>query len=199
MCLLPKGRTDEALAVVRGALRRDPLSLTVKTTLASVMYGARRYREAIVAARDVASLDPSFAPAHFFLGQSLTLVGEHAEAVDVCRKAVELSSRSAEALAVLCLALSGAGDASGAVLIREELRARASADYVSKGQIALASLALGDTEAALQQLEIALEERATDLIWLGARPVWDPLRHHERFQRVLERLGLTDASKSGRA
>ena len=190
MCLLPNGRIDEALDAVRRALRRDPLSLTVKTTLASVLYAARRYREAIVTARDVTSLDPSFAPAYFFLGQALTLVDEHGEAVQVCRQAVELSSRSAESLAVLCLALSRAGNVTDAIAVREELHTRAATRYISKGQRALASLALGERDAALEQLESAVEERATDLIWLAARPVWDPIRDDERFQRVLARMEL---------
>jgi serine/threonine-protein kinase len=190
MCLLPKNRIDDALDAVGRALRRDPLSLTVKTTHASVLYCARRYREAVVAARDVTSLDPAFAPAHFFLGQALTLVGDHEDAVAACRRACELSPESAESLAVLCLALRRAGDLAGARAVRDDMLARASTAYVSKGQLALASLGVGEPKAALHQLEAAVEERATDLIWLGTRPVWDPLREHPRFESVLARLNL---------
>jgi serine/threonine-protein kinase len=190
MCLLPKGRIDEALDAVRRALRLDPLSLAVKTTLAAVLYAARRYSEAVVAARDATSADPAFAPAHFFLGQTLTMVGDHEGAAEACRRACELSSWSAESLAVLCTALSRAGEASAARATYDELVAQMETGYVSKGQLALACLGVGDVEGACLNLEAAVEERATDLIWLPARPVWDPIRGEERVQRVLDRLGL---------
>jgi hypothetical protein len=36
-----------------------------------------------------------------------------------------------------------------------------------------------------------VEERASDLIWIGVRPNFDPLRGDPRFRAALERVGLS--------
>jgi serine/threonine protein kinase len=40
--------------------------------------------------------------------------------------------------------------------------------------------------------ELAVEERSPWLVWIGVRPILDPLRDHPRFQRILARLRLPD-------
>jgi hypothetical protein len=47
--------------------------------------------------------------------------------------------------------------------------------------------------AQVMRLEAAAEARATDLIWLGIRPVYDPPRDSPRFPDMLGRMGLARA------
>ena len=49
---------------------------------------------------------------------------------------------------------------------------------------------LGRPEGALGRLEEAIRTRATDLIWVGVRPVYDPLKGSPRFQAIMDELGL---------
>jgi len=49
---------------------------------------------------------------------------------------------------------------------------------------------LGDYDAAFEHLERACGERATDLVWLRVRPVFDPIRQDPRFESLCRRLGL---------
>jgi hypothetical protein len=48
----------------------------------------------------------------------------------------------------------------------------------------------GDTERALDWLEIAYRERLQNMIYLGVHPKWDPLRSDPRFQDLLRRMNL---------
>jgi hypothetical protein len=62
--------------------------------------------------------------------------------------------------------------------------------YASAYFPALVLIALGDLDSALDLLERAVEEGAPSLAWASVRPVFDPLRGHPRFDRILERLRL---------
>ena len=62
--------------------------------------------------------------------------------------------------------------------------------YVSPALPAWIHLGLGEHEKALAQLEHAYTEKATDLIWIRVRPVFDDLRGNPRFQSLCSRLGL---------
>ncbi len=46
------------------------------------------------------------------------------------------------------------------------------------------------TETALERLEEATQARATDLIWIGLRPVYEPLKGLPRFQAIADKLGI---------
>ncbi len=63
-------------------------------------------------------------------------------------------------------------------------------ERLGPGQLAYIQIALGEREAALQQLERAAEERDSDLLWLAVDPRVDPLRQEPRFQSLLKTLGV---------
>jgi hypothetical protein len=63
--------------------------------------------------------------------------------------------------------------------------------YVSLTLVAQVQSALDDKEQAFRALGRAVEERASDLIWIGVRPNFDPLRGDPRFRAALERVGLS--------
>jgi serine/threonine protein kinase/tetratricopeptide (TPR) repeat protein len=59
---------------------------------------------------------------------------------------------------------------------------------------AIASLRVGDVEAALDHLERAVEERLPMLVFVGVDLKFVVLRGHPRFQAILRRIGLGDAT-----
>jgi hypothetical protein len=50
--------------------------------------------------------------------------------------------------------------------------------------------AMGNTAQALDALDAARSLRATDLVWIGVRPVFDALRTETRFTELLNAIGL---------
>jgi hypothetical protein len=57
-------------------------------------------------------------------------------------------------------------------------------------QLAQIQLALGSKNQALDSLEKAAEQRATDLLWLRVRPSFEPLAGEPRFLAIAEAIGL---------
>jgi TolB-like protein len=55
---------------------------------------------------------------------------------------------------------------------------------------------LGEVDQALDLLESSLEDGAPRLVWIGVRPIFDPLREQPRFQRILDRMGLPNVRAS---
>jgi hypothetical protein len=49
---------------------------------------------------------------------------------------------------------------------------------------------MGNTGQALDALDAARALRATDLVWIGVRPVFDALRNETRFTELLNAIGL---------
>jgi hypothetical protein len=55
-------------------------------------------------------------------------------------------------------------------------------------------LLLNDSEGALEELERAYEMRRFNAIYFGVDPVYDRLRQHPRFQKIVAGLGLARPS-----
>src|SRR5437764_11757367 len=135
-------------------------------------------------------MDPNFGMAHFFLGQSYEQKGLYPEAVAAFEQAVTLTERSAESLAWLGRTWALAGEYEKARALLEELEGLARTKYVSPVLFAELLLALDETEAAFNHLEKACTLRSADLVWIGARPVFDCLRSESQFQEICKMVGL---------
>ncbi len=105
-----------------------------------------------------------------------------------------LVGESPEIVATLAVARAATGDVAAAREIAATLDARSRSEYVSPVLLAQIHTALGETDAALDALDRAVEVRATDLVWIGVRPTFDDLRLHERFHALVERIGVAPAA-----
>lgn len=190
-CLTPQGRFAEASAELDQARALDPLSLVVNTSLGLPSYFARRYDEAIAAYLKALDLDPSFGIAHYFLGQVYVEKKIFARAIPAFEKAIQLAGPSAEMIAALAHAYAVSGQRALAESVLTELLHRSAARYVSPCLLAQIYVGLDESDRALTCLERAATERAADLIWVGVRPVFDPLRSEPRFRGLISRIGLS--------
>jgi hypothetical protein len=113
--------------------------------------------------------------------------------------AVELSNRLPWMVAALAVGYAGAGRTEEARRLLEELRGRASHEYVRALHLAGVCAALGETEEAFVRLEQAYDERDVGLPLLregGSLPATSlvalpaPLRADPRYQALLRKIGL---------
>ena len=192
--LSTRGRHEEAIASLERALELDPLSSVVNADLSWRFFLAKRYDDAIERARLTIELDPDFLPAHDNLKWALIMAGRGREACNAFLKVVELEGNSRESLSHLHGLCTDEGIEG---VIREALSApeeRAQRPQESPYDIAIDYATVGATEAALDWLEKAYEERETDMLSLGVDPRLDPLRTAPRFQEILEQLRSYDSS-----
>jgi hypothetical protein len=62
--------------------------------------------------------------------------------------------------------------------------------WVSPVLTAQIHAALGDPEAAIADLTRGRDLRATDLVWIGVRPVFDTIRLDPRFESLSRSIGI---------
>lgn len=163
-------------------------------TLAAIGYAA--IPDAISRARDAAgrALDPSFAMAHFNIGNCHDAAGRVEDALACYTKAVELSDRVSFILSFQGSALARAGRAGEAREILEELRAREEGGASLSLLLAVVHEALGQREDALRALEKALGRHepavpAHGTPWLPFATLQDEPRFQRMRAEVRERMG----------
>jgi serine/threonine-protein kinase len=183
-------RHDQALVELEEAERLNPLDLQVKTQIGYVHHFHHDIDRAIRQFEKVVALEPSFAFAHYALGDACTQNGQYDRAFAEFDRSIELGGRSANHIGVLGYAHGRSGNVHRARAHLEELTARASHGHVSAMWTALVHLGLGDLEHLFLCLERAFEERDGSLILITAAVEFDPVREDPRFTSLLARMGL---------
>ena len=189
------GRFREAAAEQKLAEELDPLSLTIAMNAADPHYFARRYDPAIESLKLVLRREPRFSAAHFNLGRVCAQNGMYEEAIAAFESAAQLSGNR-QASAALAFAHARAGRITEARKILADVQQLAVLHYLPSPQLALIHLGLGETDQALDRLEQGFEERSYWMIYLKADPVYNDLRAHPRFIRLLERLDFESSAAS---
>jgi TolB-like protein/cytochrome c-type biogenesis protein CcmH/NrfG/predicted Ser/Thr protein kinase len=187
---------DQALLELDEAERLDPLDLQLKTQLGYVHYFHHDLDRAIAQFEKVVALEPSFAFAHYALGDACTQIGQYDRAIREFNQAIELGGRSVNHIGVLGYAYGRAGNRDRARGHLQELTARAADSYVSAMWMALIHLGLQDLESLFHCLDRAFEERDGSLILIAAAVEFDPVRDDPRFKSLLARMGLGHLASS---
>ncbi|UCF21131.1 MAG: tetratricopeptide repeat protein [Gemmatimonadota bacterium] len=188
--LIPLRRFDEAQRQLGLAAQLEPLSSAVAASRGVLGYFRRDYEGAMGEYESTRNLHPHFGLIHLFIGQCLVAMGRHDEALRALRTAVELTSESSEALAALSHGLAVSGNTREAAAVLEGLEARAREGYVSPVLAAQVLTGLGKQTEALDRLEKAAAQRASDLVWSAVRPVFDPIRSQLGFVELTRTIGL---------
>jgi len=191
--LVTTGRFEEGLSAVRRARELDPLS-PMSNALEGGFFSAMNRPEAARACLDRAlALEPDFWIALLVRAGLALDAGDAAGAVaDLKRAASAQAGRVSLLLATLAQACVANGQTAEALGLLRELQARQAEGYVPSVNIAAIHLALGDHEAALDQLERAREARDIRMVFLGIDARWNPLRESPRFRALLRALHLPD-------
>ena len=184
------GRHDEALAEIKQARETDPLSLIVNTTEGWLFYSARQYDLAISAYDKTLEIEPSFASAHFRLGEAYEQKGMYEQAISEFKRALAFSTNSKIRMAALGHAYAVAGKKGEAGTILKELKEPSRDEYLSPYYLAIVYAGLNDKEQAFQLLEKAHEDRSTVMVFLKLDPRFDSLRSDARFNNLLSRMAL---------
>jgi len=157
LALDARGKLDEALACCRTAIACDPDQAEVHNNLGVLLQRLQRPEEAVASYRKALALAAGLPEVHNNLGNALLALDRVGEAAESYGKAVELAPRFADARANLGGVLHALGRPSEAIVhFRRALEiAPGSAEILTS--LALACLAHGDTQAAMEAVIRALE------------------------------------------
>jgi TolB-like protein/DNA-binding winged helix-turn-helix (wHTH) protein/thioredoxin-like negative regulator of GroEL len=187
--LLTQGRTEEAMEWSKRARELDPLAIS-GTSLAWILFSARRYDEAIRELHATLAVKPDDALALWFLGFSLIGEGKPADAIPPLERAVSISHGSPGATGVLARAYGHAGRRAEALRLINQLNRRRQKGYVPAAPFAQAYVGLGDYDKAFAWFDRAYEEKSNILQWIKVEPFPDAMRNDPRFVELLRRVGL---------
>jgi TolB-like protein/DNA-binding winged helix-turn-helix (wHTH) protein/Tfp pilus assembly protein PilF len=180
-------RFDEAAAHITTARDLDPLSSRASNDIGWLFLQIRQPSEAIRACRQTLALDPESVDAQQCLERAHLQRGELTEALAAARAAA--LRRSGPMLATL--EESGTSQERLLRLWRwrlDRLQSASAERYVSPYTLAMHHAVLGDHEAALAQLERAYESRAPVMVLLRTDPVFERLRDHPRFAKLVVKI-----------
>jgi tetratricopeptide (TPR) repeat protein len=184
------GRVQEAVAAMERAQELDPVSMRIGADLGQAYNAARQPDRAIEQEGKVLELDANFRVAYWIRGMAYEQKGMLAEAVAQFREALKRSPRNPNYLAALGHGLALQGDTAEARRIAETLRKERKPGDGTAFFVALVYTGLGETNAALDMLEAACDERSGSVRYLKVEPRLDPIRAHPRFQALMRRVGL---------
>jgi serine/threonine-protein kinase len=189
-------RLDEAIHLDRVALalRRPELSDSA-FRYASLSIDMRDAYESLHFARADSilriqeAMRPGAMAPHWMRGMILTLLGRAPEGVPELERVRDMTHGALPQLSHLGYAYARAGRTADARGILEELQRRAKSSYVPKDQFASIYLGLGDTTAALDWLERAVDDNHWWNYQIVETPLWRPLYGNERFLKLIDRIG----------
>ena len=187
--LISAGRAEEAVEGMRNAVRLDPFSLVINARLATMLYYARRYDEALDQAEHTLDLDSTFFHGHAEKVRALVALRRCSEALAIIEK--DPPQLAAPFRGQRGSTFARCGQRDKAMTEVERLRAEAaSGRYVTHYAFASIFAALGNKDEAIKELELAVDERAWTLFALRLEPDFDAFRSDPRFVRLLDRIGL---------
>ena len=181
------GEFDRAIAEGKRALELDPLSLIINADLGQNFMLARRYDEAIDQLRKTLALDPRFYYARWTLGEALQMKGQLREAVAEYEKAAEMTD-DPHIMGMLAQGYAKIGQRDKALNLLSQLEQLSTHRHVGLFTFALAHLAVGDNEKAIDDLEQAYREHDPNIVDIKVEPLFDPLRGHPRFERLVAKV-----------
>lgn len=186
--LAPLGRFEEAEHQLRLALAIDSGALVPNTGLAIVYYLRGDNEAALEQFEATLALSPQYYGAHRMMAYALLRQGDVSEAVSLLESAQSLAQGDSRLASALAYCYGAAGRRAQAEAILAELEAAAAERYVASYDRAMIHLGLGRLDEAAALLEHAIGECECWLIYTGADPIFEPLRAHPVFRRVVGRV-----------
>ncbi len=176
------GQRDLALETLEKAVELDPLSIPSIAGLASALTIAGRFDESMELQRHALDIDPGVARIHGSIAYNHLLQGNLADAVAEYEK--ELVNWVRDFGRILVLGRTGEQDA-WAEALDEFIREYGKKDAY---QIAEIYADAGDSDAAFEWLESALDVRDPGLVWIKTDALLASLHDDPRWQEFLDKV-----------
>jgi serine/threonine-protein kinase len=188
-----RGRPEDAVALMERALRVDPANVESRTMMADFLAQAGRLDEAVSFYTAIIEAEPSEPRPLFGLAEVLKRRGDVKSAIDILRKAYELSKEETGTHALAAARTEKDYENAEVAVARvrlEDLEALAKERYVSPLEVARLYAQIGEREKAFVNLGLALAERSAGLVNLKVDRAWDRIRDDARFAAVVRRVGI---------
>jgi len=184
------GRTEDAYADACKAAEIDPLFTLYRRYCAYYCLLMGQPERAVEHVHQLLEIDPSYTAGAYLLGEAYSLQGRIEEGIALLEKEQRDGPGAFLPLGFLACAYVRGGRRADAEEFLEKLQAEAGCRYVPPATIAIAALALGDTNTALSAMEDGIRERDPNLSFGIGTHYFRTLRSDVRYQNIVERMNL---------
>jgi len=181
-------RYEDALEMVRRALRLDPFSLVIRQSVGVTMMCLGRYQEAKEMLRKVGAENPNLPSVHYWLSMVNISVSNGTVAIEEAKKEVESDNFDPSAKLDLAFAYSEAGQKEEASKVLDEVLK--GSVYFSPCSAGLVSLSLGRGAEASKWLVKAVEEHDPALLYFRSVPAYARFLSTPEGREAERRLGF---------
>jgi TolB-like protein/DNA-binding winged helix-turn-helix (wHTH) protein/tetratricopeptide (TPR) repeat protein len=187
MWLMSMARMPEALHEARQAQQLEPLSFFMNRHFGMVLMFAHRYDEALAQFRRASELEPNSSASSRCMSMIYELQGKTQDAIAMNLKELTEQGTPIETLSALRKAYAKDGWRGYWMERREQL---ISGKHATAYGRALIEARLGNADAALEWMERSAEQREQWVMWIRVDPLFDRLRNHAGYDRVLRKMNL---------
>jgi tetratricopeptide (TPR) repeat protein len=186
------GQAEAFVISLRHAIAVSPLSPPLNAFLCYSLCFTRRFEDAVTAGRKAVLGDPESFLAHLCLGNALLYQGRYDEGLFYLEKACSFSHDSKNNLGFWAYGCALAGQGEKAERVLTKWASLPQHEYVPSYFVGLIHVGFGHTEAAIDWLNRACEERSHWVIFLESDPAFDSLRQVPRFEELVNKCRLRD-------
>lgn len=179
--LLSRHKFGEAIELLRAAIRLDPYAPWLQPALAWALHLAGERDASVAQIRKALDFSSEYDNALFFGAMILGFNGEAARATALAETLAARSSHYDLALSAHAYALACAGRVEESHSLLERLQWLSRERYVLNTLNAATHVVLGETDAALEELRIANEDRCPWIFHMLADPRLKPLKERPEF------------------
>jgi TolB-like protein len=177
---------EESARLIGAALTLDPLNGTWHEVLGQMRYRAGRLAEAEAELHKALEISPTYAEAHFFLGQILLAKGEPDAALAAMQQEVPESGRDT-GLAIAYQALGRRAESDRALALQTTEHASDAAYEIAQAHAYRAEL-----DQAFAWLDRAFIQKDVELYWIKGDPLLKHLEGDARYKAFLRKMNLPD-------
>jgi DNA-binding winged helix-turn-helix (wHTH) protein/Tfp pilus assembly protein PilF/TolB-like protein len=190
------GREEEAVAELQRALDLDPFSLAIRSDMIDPLVRLKRTDEARRVANEGVQIDPNWFSFPNSMAGILRSEGRDRESAEHTWRAMTLRGIPTAEIEELRTAFEKGGlqEMTRAQIrqrLRQEKQPTSSASFLLATYLSFDYARLGERDAALRWLDVALERREDAAIHLLTNTAFDSIRNEPRFKAHLDRLNLT--------
>ena len=183
-------RFDEAFVYARQGQEVAPRWLEPITVAGNIHLFSGNHELAMAEYQRALEIEPNHGLTNHFLGRAYLARREYDKAIDQLRKSNDLIGHVPFSLGDLGYALAVAGRRAEAEQLLSGLIAKRDQAYFPAFPIAQIQLGLGRTDAGLDWLERAADERQVGYYMPTVEAQYDSVRSHPRFRAILQRMNL---------
>jgi TolB-like protein/DNA-binding winged helix-turn-helix (wHTH) protein/Tfp pilus assembly protein PilF len=187
------GRRNLACDEFQLAHQLDPLNLNNSQYVATCLYDANHFEEAVQMMKNLIEMDPNLARLRWTLGDMYERKGMFPKAIEQYQKGVSLSSRNPMLLSLLASAYAGSGRTIEAEKLLEEIKQKWGEDTFLFGAV---YARMGRKEDAIRELQKDARESGPGSSLYRSEWRFDSLRSDPRFQAILKQLHYPETEES---